>query len=56
MYDLNLRQRGMQKEIENQNGLITENDNHLKAFINDLLESHQAVNVLFNERYQDVND
>lgn len=43
--DLNLRQRGMQKEIENQNQLITENDNHIKAFINDLLESHQAINV-----------
>jgi len=44
VYDLNLRQRGMQKEIENQNSLITENDNHIKAFINDLLESHQVVN------------
>jgi len=44
--DLNLRQRGMQKEIENQNQLITENDNHIKAFINDLLESHQATNVI----------
>jgi len=42
--DLNLRQRGMQKEIESQNKLITENDNHIKAFINDLLESHQSVN------------
>jgi len=41
--DLNLRQRGMQKEIENQNKLIAENDNHIKAFINDLLESHQVV-------------
>ncbi len=44
--DLNLRQRGMQKEIESQNKLITENDNHIKAFINDLLESHQAVTVM----------
>ena len=43
--DLNLRQKGMQLEIENQNKLITENDNHIKAFINDLLESHQAITV-----------
>ena len=46
MADLNLRQKGMQKEIGDQNKLITENDNHIKAFINDLLESHQVVHVI----------
>lgn len=45
MYDLSLRQKGMQKEIKDQSDVITENENYIKAFVNDLLESHQVIHV-----------
>mmetsp|Transcript_13713 Transcript_13713/g.11675 ORF Transcript_13713/g.11675 Transcript_13713/m.11675 type:complete len:121 (-) Transcript_13713:513-875(-) len=41
--DLNLRQKGMQKEIENQTKTYEENAKYIKSFENDLSETYSVV-------------
>jgi len=42
--DLHLRQKGMKQEIENQNKVVSDNNNYIKSFENDISECAQTVN------------
>ena len=45
--DLNLRQKGMKKEIEQLNQLISENDAYQNSYETDLQKMHDNMKVLF---------
>ena len=45
--DLNLRQKGMKKEIEDLNKLINENDSYQNSYETDLFDMYASIKVIF---------